>query len=74
MTDNQGLLPNNIGITSDLFYDLKPSSGRGRSYRCSIQPTNKQVFSPGDTCIMYTKWPAWYFFRPSAIIYKIYNC
>ena len=52
MTDNQGLLPNNVGITSDLLYDLKPSSGRGRSYRCSIQPSNKQTFSGGDTAIL----------------------
>jgi len=52
MTDNQGLLPNNVSITSDLLYDLKPSSGRGRSYRCSIQPTNKQTFSGGDTAIL----------------------
>ena len=53
MTDNSGLVPNNVGITSDLLYNMKPSSARGRSYRCSIQPTNKQSFNPGDTCIMY---------------------
>ena len=53
MTDNQVLIPNNVGITSDLLYNMKPSSARGRSYRCSIQPTNKTNFNPGDTCVMY---------------------
>ena len=53
MTDNQGLLPNNIGITSDLLYNLKPSSGRGRSYRCTVQPTNASTFLPQSTTVMY---------------------
>ena len=53
MTDNQGLVPNNISITSDLQYNLKASSARGRSYRASIQPTNKSLFGPQDTAILY---------------------
>jgi hypothetical protein len=53
MTDNQGLLPNNVGVTSDLLYNLKPSSGRGRAYRASILPTNASTFTCGSTTILY---------------------
>jgi hypothetical protein len=53
MTDSSQLLPNNVGLTSDLLFNLKPSSGRGRSYRCSVQPTNASTFAPGSTAILY---------------------
>jgi len=53
MTDSQSLIPNSLGLTVDLLYYLKKSSGRGRSYRCSVQPTNAQTFSPGSTTILY---------------------
>ena len=53
MTDSSQFLPNQQGITSDLFYNLKPSSASSRSYRCSIPTSNKSVFSPNDTAIAY---------------------
>lgn len=53
MTDNSNLISNNVGLTSDLNYNLKPRSAAGRSYRCSVQPTNKQSFVGNDTIIMY---------------------
>jgi hypothetical protein len=53
MTDSQSLIPNSLGLTDDLLYYLKKSSGRGRSYRCSVQPTNAQTFAPGSTTILY---------------------
>jgi hypothetical protein len=52
MTDNQGLIPNSVGLSDSMLYNLKPSAGSGRAYRCSVQPTNKSVFSPQDTIIM----------------------
>ena len=53
MTDTTQLIPNNLAVTSDLDYRLKPSAPRSRSYRASILPTNKNTFNPTDTCIMY---------------------
>jgi hypothetical protein len=52
MTDNQGLVPNSVGLPDELMYNLKPSAASGRSYRASIQPTNKTTFQAGDTCII----------------------
>jgi hypothetical protein len=52
MTDNQGLIPNSVGLPDSMLYNLKPSAGTGRAYRCSIQPTNKSNFVANDTCIM----------------------
>ena len=51
MTDNQGLIPNSVGLSDSMLYNLKPSAGSGRAYRCSVQPTNKSVFPPQDTII-----------------------
>jgi hypothetical protein len=53
MTDTSTLVPNQMGISSDCQYNLKPSSVRARSYRASISPTNKSVFNPSDTIISY---------------------
>lgn len=53
MTDSSSLLQNRTSVTSDLRYDLKPSSGRGRAYRASILPTNASVFQPASTTILY---------------------
>lgn len=53
MTDNQGLIPNSVGLSDDLLYNLKPSSGTGKSYRVSVQPTNKSIFAPADSAIIY---------------------
>ena len=47
------LLPNQIAVSSDCLYNLKPSSVRARSYRASIPSSNKATFSPGDTVIAY---------------------
>ena len=47
------LLPNQIAVSSDCLYNLKPSSVRARSYRASIPSSNKSTFSPGDTIIAY---------------------
>jgi hypothetical protein len=53
MTDTTQLIPNNLAVTSDLDYRLKPSAVRSRSYRASILPTNKNTFNPTDTAIVY---------------------
>ena len=54
MTDDSSLnLPNQTALTSDLMYNLKPSATRSRNYRASILPTNKTVFAPSDTTIVY---------------------
>ena len=53
MTDTTQLIPNNLAVTSDLDFRLKPSAPRSRSYRASILPTNKNTFNPTDTAIMY---------------------
>ena len=54
MTDASTLLiPNQLAVSSDCLYNLKPSSVRARSYRASIPSSNKSTFSPGDTIIAY---------------------
>ena len=53
MTDTTQLIPNNLAVTSDLDFRLKPSAPRSRSYRASILPTNKSTFGPTDTAIVY---------------------
>ena len=53
MTDTTQLIPNNLAVTSDLDYRLKPSAPRSRSYRASILPSNKNTFNPTDTAIIY---------------------
>ena len=53
MTDNSNLLNNRQGITSDCFYNMKPSAVRSKSMRCSVLPTNKSTFLPGDVCVSY---------------------
>jgi len=53
MTDTTQLIQNNLAVTSDLVYRLKPSAPRSRSYRASILPSNKNSFSPTDTAILY---------------------
>jgi len=53
MTDSSSLLQNRTSVTSDLQYNLKPSSGRGRAYRASILPTNASTFQPSSTTILY---------------------
>jgi len=51
MTDSASLVPNVMGISSDCQYNLKPSAIRSRSYRSSVVPSNKSVFSPQDVAI-----------------------
>jgi hypothetical protein len=53
MTDTTQLIPNNLAVTNDLDFRLKPSAVRSRSYRASILPSNKNTFSPTDTAILY---------------------
>ena len=53
MTDNSNLLNNRQGVTSDCLYNMKASAVRSRSMRCSVLPTNKSVFAPGDVCVAY---------------------
>ena len=53
MTDTTQLIPNNLAVTFDLDFRLKPSAPRSRSYRASILPTNKSTFNPLDTAILY---------------------
>ena len=41
MTDAEAFLPNRVAVSNDALYNLKPTSCRGRAYRCSLPPTNK---------------------------------
>jgi hypothetical protein len=47
------LVSNNVALTSDLRYSLKPSSVSARQYRVSLIPSNKQTFSPTDPITLY---------------------
>jgi len=38
--DSSNLIYNQNSVTSDLLYNLKPSSGASRRYRASIPPSN----------------------------------
>ena len=53
MTDNNNLLPNQHAVASDCLYNMKPSSVNGRSYRCSIPPTNASSFAPQSMIVLY---------------------
>ena len=53
MTDNSQFLPNQHAVSSDCLFNLKPSSVNGRSYRCSIPPTNASSFNPNTMIVMY---------------------
>jgi len=44
-------LPVNQALTSDLLYGLKPSCPKSKSYRISVNPLNKNIFSGGDCAI-----------------------
>ena len=52
-TDTSQLLPNSVAVSSDCLFNLKPSSVRARTMRCSIPSSNRSVFSPGDLAIFY---------------------
>ena len=52
MTDNSTLqIPLHTAVTSDMQLGLKASAPRSRSYRLSVPPINKSLFSPGDQAI-----------------------
>ena len=53
MTDNSNLLNNRQGITSDCLYNMKASAVRSRFMRCSVLPTNKSTFNPGEVAVLY---------------------
>ena len=54
MTDASSLMiPNQLAVSTDCMYNLKPSSIRARSYRASIPSSNKSVFGPSDQIIAY---------------------
>ena len=53
MTDNNQLIQNSHAVASDCFFNLKPSSVNGRSYRCSIPPTNASSFAPAPMIASY---------------------
>ena len=36
MTDAEPFLPNRVAVSNDALYNLKPTSCRGRAYRCSL--------------------------------------
>lgn len=52
MSDPSALnIPINQALTSDMLLGLKPCAPKSRSYRISIAPINKSVFSPNDQII-----------------------
>ena len=53
MTDNNSLLANSHAVASDCLFNMKPSSVNGRSYRCSIPPTNASSFNPSSMAVLY---------------------
>lgn len=52
-TDSSQLIENNVAVTSDLLYTIKPSSVRSRQYRANIPSSNGVVFTPQQTSIFY---------------------
>jgi hypothetical protein len=53
MTDSSSLIQNQVAVSSDALYTLKPSSVRARAYRASIPTSNKADFNPSETSIFY---------------------
>ena len=55
MSDPSSLNPpgNGTALTNDLMFHLKASGVRAKNYRCSVLPTNKNLFLPQDTTIIY---------------------
>ena len=53
MTDNNLLLPNSQAVSADCLFNLKASRVNGRSYRCSIPPTNASSFNPASMIVLY---------------------
>lgn len=53
MTDTSALIPNQVAVSSDCLFNLKPSAVRSKSIRASIPASNKQTFAPGDTVVTY---------------------
>jgi len=52
MTDTSGLeIPLRKSLTSDMMYGLKPSAPKSRSYRLSLAPLNKSVYTSNDQII-----------------------
>lgn len=52
MSDPSALnIPINQALTSDMLLGLKPCAPKSRSYRISIAPINKSIFSPNDQII-----------------------
>jgi len=52
MSDPSALnIPVATALTSDMLLGLKPSAPKSRSYRISIAPVNKSVFTPSDQII-----------------------
>ena len=52
MSDSSSLnIPLHTALTGDMQLGLKPSAPRSRSYRLSVAPLNKSVFSPADQVI-----------------------
>lgn len=44
-------IPVHTALTSDMLYGLKPSAPKSRSYRISVAPMNKNIFTPGDQMV-----------------------
>ena len=53
MTDSSALIPNQVAVSNDALFNLKPSSVRARSYRASVPSSNKSSFVGGDVAIFY---------------------
>ena len=52
-TDSSQLIENNVAITDNLLYTVKPSAVRGRQYRASIPASTSNVANCGTTSIFY---------------------
>ena len=52
MTDTSSLIQNQIAVSNDVLYNLKPSAVRSSSYRCSIPTSNATTFVGGSTAIL----------------------
>ena len=53
MTDSSVLIPNQQAVSSDVLYNMKASSVRGRAYRASILPTNGTKFDAQSLTVLY---------------------
>ena len=49
MTDSYSLLANQMAVSDQVLFNLKPSAEKSRSYKVSVPPCNASTFAPSTT-------------------------